>query len=456
MIAIPLENLKVDESYPHDLQDERGAVLVPAHQTITLDLIQWIRDRRVHKVFTEELPNTSEGALEEAGLLLEESTSMEQVETLEDPDFSMLYENLSSILSPRMKPSTSWYAKSKQAEMLENRLGYYPGWDKPKGIRFSKDFLPTPAKRTQKYKHELLGNYADALKDVKGLIDKIADGTLANAEPIYLLVNRIIEMFLKDKNLLLNFSLIKSTHQENLYHHSLNVCILAINIGSATGYSRRQIAEIGIGALIHDVGMVLVPPSIRYKQGKLSPHEHIVIQKHPVDGLFMISKIKNLPESTGYIIYQHHEREDGSGYPRNRKSELMHRYARIVGLADMFDALTSKRPYREAFKPYDAMLELLGLAKRGKISADLMRFFIEFASLFPVGSYVRLSNNKIARVVESRGENFTSPVVSIIDPYTPIDMQEHVLLDLSKTPDIEIVEAIPNWEVPNNTILGGF
>jgi len=457
MIALAIENLKPDVVYPNDILDEQGAVLVPALTPLSIELLQWMRQRNVATVYTKKDSSKSEELISETKSVLSKTQSPQsEVENKEVEETQDLYQNLNSIQKPRIKPSADWYKNNRQADRLDNRLSYFPGWDKPTGMGLAQEMASPPRARTEKYKKDLLKNYADVLKDVKRIMDKIAEGVLADADPLFIVVDRIIELFLKDKNLLLNFSLIKSKHDENLYHHSVNVCILAINIGSATGYNKNQIIEMGVGALIHDIGMVLVPPEIRYKQGKLSPEELIIIQKHPLDGLFLISKIKNLPDSTNYIIYQHHERDDGSGYPRSRKAKLMHRFARIVGLADMFDALTSNRPYRKAFEPYEAMKELLSLVKRGKVSADLMRFFIHFASLFPVGSYVRLNDGRIGRVIASKGEDFVSPMVSIIQSDNNQDNSPREVIDLSLNPHLKIQDTIPGNQIPGNSILGGF
>ncbi|MFC1584948.1 HD-GYP domain-containing protein [Fibrobacterota bacterium] len=456
MPAIPLEKLQPEQSYQADILDEQGAVLIPAGTRITQELIQWIASRNVNTVYSNDSKLTMEADLEAADALIRDAGGFSEIELSRDLKFDDLYQNLGHIQSPRMRPSLIWYQDNLQTKTLDSRLTYLPSWDTPQGTGMASGLLSVPVSRSEEYKQSYLRTYRETLADVKTMIDRIAQGTLVSAHPISVLVERVIEQFIKDKNLMLNFSLIKSLHKENMYHHSLNVCILAINIAAAVGYSQKQVHEIGVGALLHDLGMMLVNTRIRYKTGGLTSQEHAIVQKHPIEGLFLISKIKGLPESAGYIIYQHHERDDGSGYPRARRTKLMHKYARIVGLADMFDAMTSDRPYRKAFSPYDTMLELLHLVQRGKVSADLMRFFIEYSSIFPIGSYVRLSDGRLAKVVEARGSKYVSPVVSVVNRFSKGETAGIEKIDLSKVEGKKIISAVPALEVPNASILGEF
>lgn len=455
MTPIPINKIQVGRKYKTDLKDDKGAILIPANTPITSDLIAWIKGRGVESVYTDDLALAAAAVIKEANKRIDGVEGGFDPTILESLDFDEIYKEMRSIKFPRLRPRGQWAEDGLRTKMLDGRLKFYPGWDKPKGSSLANEILETPDNRTHEYKQDFLVAYHSALKDIKTILDKIAEGTLARADSIILLVNRIVEQFLRDKNLMLNFSLIKSNHEETILHHSLNVCIISINIASSIGYNRKQVQEIGIGALLHDIGMMLVDPEIRYKRSGLAPSEMSKIHRHPIEGLFLISKVKGLPESTEYILYQHHEREDGTGYPKSRKSNAVHRYARIVGLADVFDAMTSKRPYRPAHNPYDAVLELLRLVKQGKISSEIMRYFIKFTSLFPVGSYVRLNDGRIARIIEPNGRHYTRPIISIVNE-GDMGNTDTKKIDLSKSKHLKIIEAIPMDTGPGQDILKGF
>jgi HD-GYP domain-containing protein (c-di-GMP phosphodiesterase class II) len=454
MAQIPIESVKTGQSYQEDIRDKNGAVLIPARTEVTTDLYQWMAARSLFYVYSDDPVLLARKAVKEAKSLKPVRSNLKAMDEALDELEYQLYKSAKAIKNPRIRPSGAWYHNNTRFKTLDSRLTYFPGWDRPKGRSLSRNLNIAPDRRSDKYKQDFLNSYSSVLTDAKTMIDKIADGTLPDARPVMLLAEKVVKQFLKDKNLLFNCSLIKSSSNENLYHHALNVCILAVNIAISTGYNYDQTLEIGVGALLHDIGMIFVGPDIRYKAGPLTAEEFSLIQKHPLDGLFPISKIKGLPEAVEYIIYQHHEREDGSGYPKARKRERMHRYARIVALADVFDAMTCPRPYRHAMHPYQAMLELLGMVREGKISSDLMRFFIEYSSLFPVGSYVKLNDGRIAKVINASGKKYVAPVVAVVDNIGSKFQGDTI--NLAKNPDIKVVDAIPAKDVPDITLLDGF
>ncbi|MBF0431907.1 MAG: HD domain-containing protein [Fibrobacteria bacterium] len=454
LIKHSLDKLEIGLIFDTDIIDENKSVLVPANTALSEELLRWMHMRHITFVYTEDKRPLAESDLGHASTLVPPPITP-QKRKAEPQNLNLvvkeLYKTIRSIQNPMTRPNMTWYHKNTKIKTLDSRLSYYPEWDKPKGNSLSHELLTSPRQRTIEYKQKFIQAYLDTLSDTKIIIDKIADGTLPLSRPLSVLVERIIELFIKDRNMLINCSNLKSQGDENLYHHSLNVCIHSINIATATGYSYRQISEIAIGALLHDIGMIFVLPEIRYKTGSLTPEELAIIQKHPLDGLFSVSKIKGLPESIEYIIYQHHEREDGSGYPKARHRNLMHRYARIVAIADMYDAMTCPRPYRKAIPPYQAMLEILTLVKRGKVSNDLMRYLMRFSSLFPVGSYVKLSDERIAKVIDTSGNQYLSPVVVTIDTGKTGE-----IINLAEQKSIKIIEAVTTELQSNISLIQGF
>ncbi len=143
-------------------------------------------------------------------------------------------------------------------------------------------------------------------------------------------------------------------HIDWIYTHSINVSLISLMIAIKFGYTQQELYEIALGAMLHDVGKLLIPKSIIYKKDALTDQEKALIQQHCDLGIDMIAEY-NLPEASSLIMQQHHERNDGSGYPLHLTESQIHRYAKIVMIADVFDAISSYRPYRPSKNPNEAI-----------------------------------------------------------------------------------------------------
>lgn len=145
----------------------------------------------------------------------------------------------------------------------------------------------------------------------------------------------------------------------SIYSHSINVCTFSLALGQEAGISDPdELSRLGLGALLHDVGKTRVDEVILKKKGSLTPDEWKQIKKHPQWGFEIILETDIIPHDSHYPILQHHEREDGSGYPHGRKSSDIHPFSKIVAIADVFDAMTTKRVYRNAVETFPALKEI--------------------------------------------------------------------------------------------------
>lgn len=314
-----------------------------------------------------------------------------------------------------------------------------------------------PDERTVAYKKETVGTYENAVNETKNLLLSIRNGTLFDGGRIVNLVKTFVRTFLNDKHMLLNLANGRTQEQDYLFAHSVNVTLIAISIGASRGFDKDQILEIGVGALLHDAGAMLIPGEIRFKAEPLTKDEQYEIQKHPMLGIHLIEKIKSLPAAVPYICYQSHERENRQGYPKQRNGRLIHDYAKIVAVADVYDSLTSPRPYRAAVIPYKAMESILRSVKEGYFNSDTAKYYLEYTSLFPVGSLVRLSTNEIAKVVRPNRTHYSRPVVSVIIGADNALLREDQIrtVDLLASKDKAIVQAVDNSKL-NIGIMHGF
>jgi len=270
------------------------------------------------------------------------------------------------------------------------------------------------------------------------------------AEATGSIVDELMDAFSSDASLLNNMTNLQHK-SEYVYTHAINTSILAINIASALQLDEGQVRDIGIGALLHNIGMSMVPDEIVNSKRKLDPAEQIDIQKHIGYGLFLLDQFRGLPATTRIIMYQNKERLDGRGYPRRRKGAVIHRYAKIVAVADVYDALISDRPWRPALHPYRAMETLLSDA-HSKFEADVIKGLLQYMSLFPIGSFVSLDSGKIGRVVHSNFDDFYHPVVNVLMDKDKAVLKPSEIVDLHDQDTIKVAKVIEDGLGPAGNI----
>ncbi len=206
------------------------------------------------------------------------------------------------------------------------------------------------------------------------------------------------------------------------YNHSLGVTVLAIAIGKSLRISRKNLSELAMAALLHDIGKMQVPVDIIQKPAKLSKEEFSLVKEHPEKGYKTLSQKNLVSELVLSGIVSHHERVDGNGYPNKTSGKDIPLFGRIIACADVYDALTAQRPYRTSSKPTDAIEYIMGSSGR-QFDRGVVRGFLRCISPYPVGSCVQLSNGDVAVVAEQNEANPLRPIVFLMDdPTVMIDM----------------------------------
>jgi HD-GYP domain-containing protein (c-di-GMP phosphodiesterase class II) len=312
--------------------------------------------------------------------------------------------------------------------------------------------------RSLQYKQDLLVSYYDALKATKRLFEQLASGEKVPFVYVETLVDNFLKSLVIDKAVLLNLASIRviSEKEDYLFSHALNVCLIALNIAAAQGYNQDQVLEIGESALLSDVGMMLVPRAIRFKKGKLEEEEVYEIRKHPVLACQLLESVEGIPESVIVSAYQHHERQSGMGYPKKRQGRFIHQYAQLVSIADVYEAISSRRNYRNAHIPYHAMEMVLKMTNKGYLNNEKVRKFIQVMSLFPIGSLVQLISGRLGKVVAAIVAAYTRPVVSILtnEKGKIIGDREINELDLCRYDTDEIILPLKTDFIRHNTMTG--
>jgi HD-GYP domain-containing protein (c-di-GMP phosphodiesterase class II) len=407
-------------------------------------------EEEIHKILSQEFDELETLSISETDKAGRPQTGATIREALRRPDLKNIKSGEAGALQ---------LIKTKKTLELDSRLkdGFAP--DKPIGPALREKALQLPvSERTDDYKRGMALSHGEAIAHVKTVLNSLADAKTIDEISIRSIVNLFVKTYLTDRSILLNIANIKSPDGDYLYHHTLNVCLLAINIAAAAKYSEKQIFEIGMGALLHDVGMLLIPEEIRFKKGRLSKDEWYEVQKHAILGMHVLEKIPHLPESALYVAYQTHERENGKGYPKQRTGRFIHAFAKIVQVADVYESLCSPRDYRPPYLPYRAMELLIKMSVRNLLSIDFVKAFLAYASLFPIGSVVELSNHCIARVVQANELHQTKPLVSVImDHQGALLSREKIYqMDLSRETSVQITRAIEPANLPKFDIMLGF
>jgi HD-GYP domain-containing protein (c-di-GMP phosphodiesterase class II) len=224
---------------------------------------------------------------------------------------------------------------------------------------------------------------------------------------------KIVDEILSSKEVLVNMMDLK-IYDDYTYFHSVNVAILALIVGNALKFQRKQLIHLGMAGMLHDIGKKFTPIEILSKPGMLTTEEVNIIKEHPSNGYHFIKKFFPTISATTYVgILQHHERYDGSGYPSGMQGDDITIFGRILAVCDVYDALVSDRPYHKAHLPSDA-LEFIQGGSGTMFDPNVVLAFSSKVASYPLGTAVILSNGEVGIVVENYEEFNTRPKVKVI------------------------------------------
>lgn len=229
-----------------------------------------------------------------------------------------------------------------------------------------------------------------------------------------------------------------------IFTHSLNVTIYTIGLAMELNFTEKQLYEIGLGAILHDVGKMMVPKAILEKKGRLTNEEFDVIKFHANAGFDLLRNAPNISLVTAHCAFQHHERLNGSGYPQGLSGDQIHPYAKILAVADVFDAVTSNRVYRKAMLPHEG-IEILFAGAGTLFDKNIVELFTRTIAVYPVGLTVYLNDGRKG-VVSKQNKSFSMrPMIRVFE-HAGVRVEPYEV-DLFKDRHVAIIECVSTLSV---------
>jgi putative nucleotidyltransferase with HDIG domain len=279
---------------------------------------------------------------------------------------------------------------------------------------------------------------------VNSMFHEARMGKSVDTEAAQHLVEEISDSISRNPGAFISLARLK-TADDYTYMHSVAVCALMVSLAKQLGLDDEQTRQAGIAGLLHDLGKALMPMDVLNKPGKLTDEEFAIIKKHPEEGHRMLLSGKNAPPVALDVCLHHHEKIDGSGYPDGLAGEKISLFARMGAVCDVYDAITSNRPYKAGWDPAESLRKMAEWSK-GHFDPTIFQAFVKSLGIYPTGSLLRLSSGRLGVVVEQSEKSLLVPKVKVFFSTQSNMRIPPVLVDLS-APGCK--EKIANREDPD-------
>lgn len=415
--SVNVADLRVGGVINHAIYDEHRVLLIAPGTTLTESFLEHLLHRGISRILVHEddLPRVFAGK--------------PQGEAFEAPD--------------RHRGSITW-TKEENPVSRELDRGLQE-WDAfacpPEGLPFSAEFAtPDRVAYDPKLQSEFVENQEANVKRVEQVFANLLGGRGLDIVSLAQVADEALQDLSSDSDIFASLGL-NPFGTNYPARHCLHTSMLALSIGVNLQLDKLTLKELAIGCLIHDAGMLRINTRLAELARPLTPVEFLEITKHPVKVFDFVRSLEQIPRRSAFIAYQVHERIDGSGYPRGRTGNQIRFLSKVAAVADMYAALVAPRPHRPALMPARALDIIIKEGSAGRLAADAVRALTEATSLFPIGSYVRLSDGRVGQTIRSNGKEFDRPVVEAW-PVGRLNQPPEVI-DLVTRPDVYIADAIP-------------
>lgn len=291
---------------------------------------------------------------------------------------------------------------------------------------------------------------AKARHAVVSMFQEVRMGNAISAEAAGELVEEISSSVLRNPGALISLARLK-TADDYTYMHSVAVCALMVSLARQLGLDEKEVREAGMAGLMHDLGKAVMPMNVLNKPGKLTDDEFRVIKNHPVEGHRLLVEGKSASAIVLDVCLHHHEKVDGSGYPDRLTGDQISLFAKMGAVCDVYDAITSNRPYKAGWDPAESIRKMTEWSK-DHYDERVFQAFIKSIGIYPVGSLVKLGTGRLAVVIEQSEKSLLAPRVKA---FFSTKSQAYIvpeLIDLSRPGASEKIvgrEDAAKWGIKN-------
>lgn len=250
-----------------------------------------------------------------------------------------------------------------------------------------------------------------AKQAVASMFQESRMGHALNADDALPIVEEISNSVLRNPGALISLARLKNK-DDYTYMHSVAVCALMVSLARQLGLHKEQIRQAGLAGLLHDIGKMMIPQEILNKPGKLTDAEFAAVKNHPAEGHKMLLEGNGVSDEALDVCLHHHEKMDGSGYPEQLVDEQISIYAKMGAICDVYDAITSNRPYKNGWEPAESIRKMAEWSK-GHFDQRIFQAFVRSIGIYPIGSLVKLTSNRLAVVIEQSDKSLLTPRVKV-------------------------------------------
>lgn len=264
------------------------------------------------------------------------------------------------------------------------------------------------------------------------------------------LVEEIADSLARNPGALISLARLKSA-DDYTYLHSVAVCALMVSLARQLGLSEEETRAAGHAGLLHDLGKALMPMAVLNKPGKLTDAEFAIIRQHPGEGHRLLLDARDVAAATLDVCLHHHEKMDGSGYPEHLSGEQISLFARMGAVCDVYDAITSNRPYKAGWDPAESLRRMAEWTQ-GHFDAQVFQAFVKSLGIYPIGSLLRLASGRLGIVVEQSPNSLLTPLVKVFFSTKANARIRPEIVDLSRPGSSEKIvarEDPANWNFPD-------
>ena len=291
---------------------------------------------------------------------------------------------------------------------------------------------------------------AQAKQAVTSMFQEARMGKAVDAGNARKLVEEISDSVTRNPGALISLARLK-TADDYTYMHSVAVCALMIALGRQLKLDEGLIRKLGIAGLLHDLGKAMMPLEVLNKPGKLTDEEFRIMKSHPEEGYKLLQESQGVDEITIDVVLHHHEKTDGSGYPKGLKGDEISLHAKMGAVCDVYDAITSNRPYKAGWDPAESLRKMAEWAN-GHFDPTVFQAFVKSLGIYPIGSLVRLGSGRLGIVVDQSPKSLLMPRIKVFFSTRSSARIRPELIDLSAPGCMEKIasrEDPANWNFPD-------